>query len=219
MGRNLVVFELMALFVILPLAISHTDMPFYMVSMPLFVVCGYAIWWLFIRQKMHWSDFWSSGSLISEKKQLKLMLVRFIISSFLVFGFVLLLYPNNFLNFPRQYPLFFLFFIVLYPIFSVIPQELLYRTFFFERYHMIFNKPKLMIMASASAFGYLHIIFNNYVAVLLTLVGGYFFSQSYNATRSLRLVCLEHSLYGLLVFALGLGGFFIRGLKEAGLLL
>jgi membrane protease YdiL (CAAX protease family) len=99
----------------------------------------------------------------------------------------------------------------------VLPQELLYRAFFFERYQLIFNNPKSMMLASSISFGFLHIIFHNYLAVSLTVIGGYFFSQSYNATRSLLLTCFEHSLYGLLVFALGFGDFFIRGLREAGL--
>lgn len=76
-----------------------------------------------------------------------------------------------------------------------------------------------MILASTIAFSYLHIMYNNYESVILTLVGGYFFSRSYEVTRSLLLVTFEHSLYGILVFTLGLGGFFMRGLKELGFVL
>jgi membrane protease YdiL (CAAX protease family) len=219
MQRNLTVFEFITLFVILPAAVSLTDMPFYVVFMPMFAAFAYAVWWLFYVQKMHWEDFWRSHPPAIEKKQLRFILQRFLVCSFLLLGLLLLLYPGNFLNFPRQYPLFFLFFIVLYPVLSVLPQELLYRTFFFKRYRLIFRQPVSMIMASTLSFGFLHIIFHNYLAILLTLVGGYFFSRTYNVTRSLYLVCFEHSLYGLLVFTLGFGGFFIRGLKEAGLVL
>jgi membrane protease YdiL (CAAX protease family) len=201
----------------LPLAVSNTEMPFYMVFMPMFAVFIYAVLWLFYFKKMQWQNFWRSKSLLKEKQSINFILLRFALSSFLLLFLVLLFYPDDFLNFPRHYPLFFLFFIVLYPLLSVLPQELIYRVFFFERYKAVFNSQRSMIIASTLAFSFLHIIFHNYLAVLLTLVGGFFFAHSYSNTRSLYIVCLEHSLYGLLIFALGLGGFFIRGLREAGL--
>lgn len=219
MRRNLIVFEFIALFAVLPLTVAYAAISFYVILFPMFVAFGYAVWWLFFYKKMHWKDFWRSYSPAIEKKQLKLILLRFIVCSFIVAGLVLVFYPDKFLNFPRQYPLVFILFVIAYPVLSVVPQELLYRTFFFERYKIIFNNPKIMIVASTIAFSYLHIMYLNYEAVLLTLVGGYFFSRSYQVTRSLLLTCFEHSLYGILVFTLGLGGFFIRGLKEAGLVL
>lgn len=219
MWRNLIVFEFIALFAVLPLAVAYAAISFYVILFPMFIAFGYAVWWLFFYKKMHWKEFWRSDSPALEKKQLKFILLRFIVCSFLVAGLVLVFYPEKILNFPRQYPLFFILFVVTYPLLSVVPQELLYRTFFFERYKTIFNNKKTMIVASTLAFSYLHIMYLNYEAVFLTLVGGYFFSRSYQITHSLRITCFEHSLYGILVFALGLGGFFIRGLKEAGLVL
>jgi membrane protease YdiL (CAAX protease family) len=201
----------------LPLAVSNTEMPFYMVFMPMFAAFIYAVLWLFYYKKKQWQYFWRNSSLLIEKQMIKFILLRFLVGSLLLLCMVLLLYPDDFLNFPRQYPLFFVLFIILYPVLSVLPQELLYRVFFFERYKAVFNSQRSMIIASTLAFGFLHIIFHNYLAVLLTLVGGFFFAHSYSVTRSLYIACLEHSLYGLLIFALGLGGFFIRGLREAGL--
>ena len=219
MPRNLIITEFIALFAILPLVVAYATISFYVILLPMFVAFAYAVWWLFFCKKIHWHDFWRSASIEVEKKQLKFILIRFTICLVLLLGFVLLLYPDKFLNFPLQYPLFFLLFVVAYPVLSVFPQELLYRTFFFERYQTIFNSPKSMIVASTLAFSYLHVMYHNYEAVVLTLVGGYFFSRSYQITRSLLLTCFEHSLYGILVFALGLGGFFVRGLKELGLVL
>jgi len=203
----------------LPLVVSFIDMPFYLILSPILVAFVYSVWWLFFYKKIHWKDLWCSESRSIDNKQLKVIFPRFVICAVLLTGLVLQLYPDKFLNFPLQYPLFFLAFIFLYPILSVLPQELLYRTFFFERYQTIFRKPKIMILASMITFSFLHIIYHNYDSVLLTLVGGYFFSQSYTATRSLLIVCIEHSLYGILIFTLGFGGFFIRGLKEVGLVL
>ena len=45
----------------------------------------------------------------------------------------------------------------------------------------------LLVAASALTFGWMHLIFRNPLAVALTLVGGYFFAQTYAHTRSLRL--------------------------------
>jgi len=50
---------------------------------------------------------------------------------------------------------------ILYPLFSVYPQELLYRTFFFHRYRPLFGGGWGMVIASALAFGFVHIIFRN----------------------------------------------------------
>jgi CAAX protease family protein len=44
----------------------------------------------------------------------------------------------------------------------------------------------------------------------LTQVGGWFFAQTYWRTQSMRLVCLEHTLYGSLIFSVGLGVFFLQ---------
>ena len=219
MSHKLILTEFITLFFLLPLAVSLIPMPFYVVYMPMFAVFIYAVWWLFTRQKMQWTVLWRSDDCESEKRQLKIILLRFVICLPLIVVFVLVLYPEKLLDLPRQYPWFFLLFIVLYPVLSVLPQELLYRAFFFKRYRRLFESRTSLIMASAISFAFLHIIFQNYVAVLLTLPGGYFFAHTYHHTRSLMLVSFEHSLYGIAVFALGLGGFFIRSLSEVGLIL
>ena len=208
--------ELFLLFIVTPLVVSYTEMPFYMVFVPMFAVFIYAAGWLISKQPMTVKYLWK-GNVTAERKQLKLIIIRFIILAPALLIVVLWRYLDNFLNFPLNYPVVFVLFLGLYPVLSVVPQELLYRTFFFERYKNIFNSRISIIFASTLTFSFLHVIFRNYESVLLTLIGGYLFSQTYHETRSLRLVTLEHSLYGLLVFSIGLGGFFIRGLKQAGL--
>jgi membrane protease YdiL (CAAX protease family) len=66
------------------------------------------------------------------------------------------------------------------------------------------------LLISALIFAWMHLIFRNPLAVILTLVGGWFFAQTYARTRSLRLVCLEHALYGNLIFTIGLGEYFCK---------
>jgi membrane protease YdiL (CAAX protease family) len=113
---------------------------------------------------------------------------------------------------PRQHPGFWLLLLAAYPIFSVFPQEVIYRAFFFERYRPLFGRGAGMIAASAAAFSFCHIVFHNWIAVALTLVGGCFFGLTYRRTASLMLTCAEHTLYGWAIFTIGYGQFFFERL-------
>lgn len=122
---------------------------------------------------------------------------------------VALLLPERFLDFPRANTGLWLAVMVGYPLLSVVPQEIVYRSFFFHRYEALFGGATVYV--SAAAFGLAHLLFWNWIAVALTLIGGVLFSWTYERTRSLRLVSLEHALYGQAVFTVGLGEFFYGG--------
>lgn len=68
-----------------------------------------------------------------------------------------------------------------------------------------------MITVNALLFGYLHIIYYNWIAVLLTIMGGFLFAWMYERTRSTLLLSIAHALYGDLLFTLGLGTYFYNG--------
>jgi membrane protease YdiL (CAAX protease family) len=104
---------------------------------------------------------------------------------------------------------------VAYPVSSVYPQGLLYRAFFFQRYGGLFKGKWTMIVASAVAFAFLHIIFRNWLAVDLTLAGGLLFAWRYERTGSLAVSSIEHALYGCWLFTVGLGQYFYHGTIEA----
>jgi membrane protease YdiL (CAAX protease family) len=53
-----------------------------------------------------------------------------------------------------------------------------------------------------------HIIFHNWLAVVLTFIGGILFTKRYIDTKSLVASIIEHSLYGVWLFTCGLGMFF-----------
>jgi CAAX protease family protein len=97
---------------------------------------------------------------------------------------------------------------LLYPLLSVYPQELLYRAFFFHRYQPLFGSGWFLLFASACAFGFVHIIFGNWLAVGLCVTGGFFFSLTYQHSGSLLLTCIDHALFGNFLFTIGLGRFF-----------
>ncbi len=119
--------------------------------------------------------------------------------------------PEILFGLPRRAPVLWILIMILYPLLSVYPQELVYRTFLFHRYEPVFARPWMRITASAGAFGFLHIVFKNEIAVVMTLVGGFLFARTYEASRSTLLVSIEHALYGCFVFTIGLGAYFYSG--------
>jgi len=118
---------------------------------------------------------------------------------------VLIFAPDRYLEFPRQRPALWLAVMILYPLLSVYPQNIVYRVFIFHRYATLFASRAALIWASACAFCFGHIIFQNWLALALTLIGGLIFARTYNRSRSCLLVSFEHALYGCLVFTIGMG--------------
>jgi membrane protease YdiL (CAAX protease family) len=94
-----------------------------------------------------------------------------------------------------------------YPFVSALPQELLYRVFFFHRYRELLG-PRALLGANAVAFGLLHVVYPNLLAPLLSVPAGLVLALLYQRTRALGPVWLEHTLYGAALFTLGLGGAF-----------
>jgi len=119
--------------------------------------------------------------------------------------------PQMLFSLVRSAPILWLAIMILYPLFSVLPQEFLFRAYFFRRYQALFGRGSAMIAASAIAFGFVHIVFGNWLAVMLSAIGGILFSTTYLRTASLPLVWLEHALFGDFLFTIGLGRFFYHG--------
>lgn len=142
---------------------------------------------------------------------LRPMLLRFAISAMLLTIITMMFTPHLLFGFIGTQPMMWLAVMFLYPILSVIPQEIIFRSFFFTRFEPIFPKPVMMILASGLAFGFAHILFQNWVAPILCVVGGIIFAMTYQKHRSLLLVTLEHALYGDFIFTLGLGRYFYHG--------
>ncbi|WP_040859228.1 CPBP family intramembrane glutamic endopeptidase [Nocardia niigatensis] len=116
---------------------------------------------------------------------------------------------------PRRNPLIWLAVMVLYPALSVYPQELIFRSFLFHRYQPVFGDGTAMVAASAAAFGYVHIVFGSWFSVAASSVGGWLFAARYMRTQSLFTASVEHALYGMLVFSVGLGRYFYHGAAPA----
>ncbi len=98
-----------------------------------------------------------------------------------------------------------LFILFFYSFFSVYPQEIIYRTFFFKRYQDLFRNEYLFILVNAALFSLAHIFFMNTLVIILTFIGGIIFALTYKKTKSTLLVSVEHSLYGCWLFTVGMG--------------
>ncbi len=201
--------EFFVIFIFLPLAFY-----FHFIPLPpipaLWLVAIYCFARLMQDASFDRRKLWNPASFYPRAWQIFLL---FLISAVGVGLCVAYFAPQLLFNFIKRSPIFWTLLMVLYPIFSVYPQGLIYRAFFFERYQRLFPTDFWRIAVSALAFSFVHIVFRNPIAVSLTLIGGVIFAWRYAATNSLFTSAFEHALYGCWMFTIGLGDFFYKGAR------
>ena len=144
--------------------------------------------------------------------QLGSILAVFAIGGGIVATYVAEYHPSWFLEFPRERPETYMRIMLLYPLMSVAVQELVYRTFFFHRYGVLFGSAWwLAILLNGVLFGIGHMVIGTPLAIYGTMLTGALFAWRYAMTRSFWAVFIEHTLWGALVFTVGLGRFFFTG--------
>lgn len=151
---------------------------------------------------------WNSAGL---RGRWRVMLRQFLLHAAIIAAGAYVLDRDSLFALVRRAPALWALIMFLYPLVSVYPQELIYRTFFFHRYRELFPARWSLIAASAVAFGFMHIVFENALAVALTLAGGWLFAHTYERSRSLLAVAVQHALYGCFIFTIGLGWYFYHG--------
>ena len=102
-----------------------------------------------INKNLNWKTFWKSTLI-------KLLIIAIITSVFVWFTdskslFIVVI------NKPKLWIIILLF----YALFSVYPQELIYRTFFFQRYKNLFKNEFIFILINAALFSLAHIFFKS----------------------------------------------------------
>jgi uncharacterized protein len=167
-------------------------------------------WWLyrhyhFKKIKQLWK--WKAVT----RKNLDPILLRWVICSLGMLAFTYFYDPGRLFYIPLEKPQIIPLLMLFYPVFSALPQEFIFCTFFFERYKPFFKTDKARIIASAIVFAYAHVLFINPVAPTLSLIAGVIFASTFAKTKSLALVTIEHSLYGIALFMIGLGWYFWGG--------
>lgn len=122
-----------------------------------------------------------------------------------------IIYQGNWFSLPLHSFNDWLLLLILYPLLSVLPQELIFRTYFFHRYKRIMPLKNMRIFVSASVFALAHIVYANWVAVALAFAGGVLFAYTYAQSRSTFVCVIEHSLWGLWMFTIGIGRYLDSG--------
>lgn len=206
MSKFLKVLEIVIIFFLLPLLMKYNLIPLPRIIMLLLV---FIVVLIVCIRKNYFPTAWNYFPTLGKAYWLKIGAVY--LGSFLLFVAYLsfILHETPFLIL-REKPLFMLIIALLYPFVSALPQEIIYRTFFFARYKSLFSKPIYLLLFNMVAFSWLHIIYNNIESIVLTLLAGLVFTLSYYRKRSLLLVTLEHSILGLIIFLTGMGQFFYK---------
>lgn len=119
--------------------------------------------------------------------------------------------PELFLAFPREKPVLWVLVLLLYPFIAVLPQEFIFRCFFFHRYAKLFPNNTALIVINGLSFSLFHLFYGNIYAPTLSFFGGLLFAWRYSKSSSLLLVAVEHSLWGNLLYTIGFGWYFYSG--------
>jgi membrane protease YdiL (CAAX protease family) len=201
------VFEFAVIFVVVPLLIYFRRIPILPIPYLLFTAIGA---FLLLRSDLSFnpSQLTAWGNI---RPFLRNILIRDAVCLVGLGAAVYLLAPQFLFSLIRRSPGLWALIFLLYPLLSVYPQELLYRAFFFHRYQPLFGNGWGMLLASGLAFGFVHIIFRNWLAVGLCVIGGLLFSLTYQTSGSFLLACLDHAIFGNFLFTIGLGQFFYHG--------
>ena len=211
-GRRLrLLLELGGIFPLAPVLIRYAifdwRIPLPLVLQPLLL--GFILYLLW-DPTFHLKSELGSGFGLSE---LVSILLVFAVVGNIIALFVFLQLPGQFLALPTQRPRLWGVVMIFYPLMSVIPQELIYRTFFFHRYGPLFGDARwLAIAVNGLLFGFAHIIFGSYVSIVLTALLGFLVAWRYERTGSFWGAWVEHSIYGCLIFSIGLGRYFFTGI-------
>jgi membrane protease YdiL (CAAX protease family) len=192
--------ELFCLFVVIPIGFV-LEFPIWLkMTIGLFGF-GYVVFVLLrieknqfkISDTLNWNQFW------------KETLLKFIGIAIITTIYMWLFDSSNLYSVIRNKPMLWVVILFMYSLFSVYPQELIYRTFFFQRYQSLFKNESLFILVNAALFSLAHIFFKNTLVMLLTFLGGILFALTFRKTKSTLLVSIEHSIYGCWLFTVGMG--------------
>lgn len=145
------------------------------------------------------------------RRQLAGMALRFVAAAFILLACMLLIEPGGFMLLPRRNPRLWALVMVFYPVLSVVPQGILYRALFHERYAVMFGGATSRKLAAAVVFSLAHLVFANVWALGLTLVGGFLINRTYRKSGSMLAANIEHAVYGQLAFTTGWGLFLYHG--------
>ena len=191
--------EFFFIFLILPSVIFFLDSSI-IVFLTLYLVFTLSIVILYFDKSFSFTS-------LRKKVDWKFIIIFSLIFLSLSFFYVILVDKDLLFIFPKTnfelWPLV----ILIYPFLSVIPQEIVYRVFFFQRYFPNERSFYFLMLLNMIVFSYGHIVFNNVHAILITAIVSPIFTYAY-LKKSFFTCIVLHALGGQIIFTLGLGKYF-----------
>ena len=93
---------------------------------------------------------------------------------------------------------------ILYLIFSITPQEIIFRFFFFLRYKDIFNfKHPYFVLFNSLIFAFLHVVYLDFYILFLCFLGSLLISYHYIKFQSTFLAIIEHFILAQSIMIMG----------------
>ncbi len=143
--------------------------------------------------KTSWKPFW-------KETVIKLAIVSVVTGLYVFF-----IAPDKLFSVLIKRPQLWLMILFIYTFLSVWPQEIIYRTFFYDRYETLIKNKWLFIFINAILFSLAHLFLRSFLVQVLTFIGGLLFAYTYQKTKSTTLVSIEHAIYGNWLFTVGMG--------------
>jgi membrane protease YdiL (CAAX protease family) len=206
-SRAALIAEYVLVFLALPLLYVLDWVPLPVIP-ALWLLAAICLAWLVRAHDFESSRLWDARRL---GDRIGLVVLPFLVAAPLLLLITVLVAPERLFGFVRQRPAIWALVMVLYPLLSAYPQGIVYRSFIFHRYRRLFPGRWARIAASAVAFSAVHVVFENWIAPSLSLLGGALFAWTYERTGSALLATLQHALFGCFLFTIGLGWYFYAG--------
>ena len=191
--------EFFFIFLILPSAIFFLDSSV-IVFLTLYLVFTLSLVILYFDKSFSFTS-------LRKKVDWKFIIIFSLIFLSLSFFYVILVDKDLLFIFPKTNFELWLLVILIYPFLSVIPQEIVYRVFFFQRYFPNERSFYFLTLLNMIVFSYGHIVFNNVHAILITAIVSPIFTYAY-LKKSFFTCIVLHALGGQIIFTLGLGKYF-----------
>ena len=191
--------EFFFIFFILPSAIFFLDSSI-IVFLTLYLVFTLSIVILYFDKSFSFTS-------LRKKVDWKFIIIFSLMFLSLSFFYVILVDKDLLFIFPKTNFELWLLVILIYPFLSVIPQEIVYRVFFFQRYFPNERSFYFLTLLNMIVFSYGHIVFNNVHAILITAIVSPIFTYAY-LKKSFFTCIVLHALGGQIIFTLGLGKYF-----------
>lgn len=199
--------EFSLLYVAAPLAMALLLPPRMMFPM-LFAVTLVGLLLLNLTPGFRWRD------LAQGRERIVPSLVWGIGALVIAFGTLLLwlTQPEALFQIARERPWLLAMIMVLYPVLSALPQEIVYRALFFRRYKSILPAaPRLQLLLNAGIFSLGHLMYWSALVLAMTFLGGLAFAWAYERRRCFPMAVILHAVAGNAIFLVGLGLYFYSG--------